>query len=189
MKPVNLGMILLMLIGLAACAGRDGKRLPLNHDLGPTSGQIETRIKLTLDAPVWLWDDKIRYRLLYRDASAIRYYHLDRWDAPLPALLERRLSRIESTRPLALRVALEQFEQRFKAPDDAQVLIELTVSAHCGADDKPLGNQRFSRSLATSADAAGAINGFSALTDQLRSAIQDWLLSLPEVKPCSAQSH
>lgn len=187
MKPVNLGMILLMLISLAACAGRDDKRPPLNHDLGPASGPSETHVKLTLDAPVWLWSDQIRYRLLYRDASAIRYYPLDRWEAPLPALLERRLSRIESTQPLVLRVVLEQFEQRFKAPEDAQALIELTVGAHCGADGKPLGNQRFSRSLTTSADAAGAINGFSTLTDQLRNDIQAWLFSLPDVKHCSTQ--
>jgi cholesterol transport system auxiliary component len=188
MNIVNRLLILLMLISLAACAGRGEPRLPLNHDLGQRSEPSGNNVTLTIDAPVWLWDDKIRYRLLYNDASAVRYYNLDRWEAPLPALLERYLNRIESPHALKLRVALAQFEQRFTASNEARVVIELTVSAHCHGANTLLGSQRFSTTQATSSDAEGAINGFSALSNQLRNEIQAWLISLPNAKQCAAQS-
>lgn len=179
MKSVHIAMLLWLLFGLTACAGRGEQRSPLDHDLGPLSTPQVSKAKLTLNAPVWLWDDKIHYRLLYRDASAVRYYPLDRWAAPLPALLERRLSGIDATRPLVLRLELTQFEQRLQAPDDAQALIELTANAYCGADDEPLASRWFHRTLGTTANVAGAVTGLGVLSDHLRSDIQAWVSGLP----------
>ncbi|MBS4049668.1 MAG: hypothetical protein KGZ69_00490 [Methylomonas sp.] len=188
MNIVNRILLLPILLSLAACAGRGEPRLPLNHDLGPLIGPSANNVTLTIDAPVWLWDDKIRYRLLYNDASAIRYYNLDRWEAPLPALLERYLNRLEAPDALGLRVSLEQFEQRFTAPNEARVVIELKTSAHCPGANTPLGSRHFSVTQATAADATGAINGFSALSEQLRNEIQTWLVGLPNAGQCATQS-
>lgn len=132
-----------------------------------------------LDAPAWLWDDRIRYRLLYDDATLIRYYSLDRWEAPPPALLEQRLSNAGAHPDFILLIRLKQFEQEFDALDKAKAIISLDVEARKGKDQHLVGERSFKlQQMTASADAAGAIQSFTILTDQAAAKIRTWLTEL-----------
>lgn len=136
-----------------------------------------------LDAPAWLWDDRIRYRLLYDDATLIRYYSLDRWEAPPPALLEQRLSNAGAHPDFILRIRLKQFEQEFDTLNRARVIMSLDVEARKGKDQRLVGERSFKlQKMTASADAAGAIQSFIVLSDQAVAKIQAWLAELAVIK-------
>lgn len=180
MKHLRPGLIAIMLIAtVSACSIGSKPGLPLSHDLGPVAKTtVDSSVSVTLDAPVWLWDERIRYRLLYEDATVIRYYNLDRWEAPLPALLERRLT-INSEQPFTVQIQLTQFEQQFATLNQARVVLSLTVSVFAAKDYRLIAKRSFNLSQNTvSPDAAGAIAGFITLTEQAKTGIQAWLKTL-----------
>ena len=181
MKRYTNYFLVIALIAMAtACSVGSRPGVPISHDLGPIAEQTTDSTAVIIDAPVWLWDERIRYRLLYDDATVIRYYNLDRWEAPLPALLENRLT-IAGTRPYSLQIQLTQFEQQFVTVDNAHVVMSLTVKAFTGEGYQLLGKRSFNLSQKTvSPDAAGAIAGFIALTEQVNADIQSWLETLPD---------
>lgn len=166
---------------ISACSIGSKPSMPIIHDLGPTVQHTTNSATVTLDAPVWLWDDRIRYRLLYDDATVIRYYNDDRWEAPLPALLERRLIIAGLRRPVHLQVQLTQFEQQFEAADNAHVVMTLTVNIFAANSAGLLGERRF-RLVQKNVmpNASGAIIGFVALIEQAQTEIQSWLSTLPD---------
>lgn len=167
---------------ISACSVGSNHRLPVSHDLGPIAKTTTQDIAVTLDAPVWLWDERIRYRLLYEDTTVIHYYNLDRWEASLPALLERRLT-INSEQPFMLKVHLTQFEQQFETLDQARVVMGLIISVIAKKDYRLLANRSFNLSQNTvSPDAAGAILGFITLTEKARTDIEAWLATLPDME-------
>jgi cholesterol transport system auxiliary component len=142
---------------------------------------------VTLDAPVWLWDERIRYRLLYEDATVIRHYNLDRWEAPLPVLLERRLT-LNGNQPFVVQIKLTQFEQQFETLNQARVVMSLMVSVFAARDYRLIGNRSFNLSQNTvSPDAAGAIVGFVKLTDQAKADLQAWLQTLSDTERAAQQ--
>ena len=162
----------------SACSVNSSLLMPVSHDLGLIERNTSNKISITLDAPAWLWDERIRYRLLYDDATVIRYYHKDRWETPIPALLERRLT-IVSKRPLIMRIQLNQFEQHFDKADKATVVMDMTVRVFAEKNNKLLGKHNFILSQATiSADAKGAIDGFVEMTEKAKVEIQLWLDTL-----------
>lgn len=181
MKQLTSGLIAISLLAtISACSIGSKPKLPVNHDLGPITEQHEDGLALTLDAPVWLWDERIRYRLLYQDATVIHYYHLDRWEAPLPALLERHLT-INSEQPFTVQIQLTQFEQQFETVDQARAVMNLRVSVFAKKDHRLIGQRSFKQLQNTvSADAAGAIAGFIAMTEQAKTGIQAWLKTLSD---------
>jgi len=179
MKQLTPGLIAIMLMAIvSACSVGSNPGLPLSHDLGPVTEQHADGVAVTLDAPVWLWDERIRYRLLYEDATVIRYYNLDRWEAPLPALLERHLT-INSEKPFTVQIQLTQFEQQFETLNQARVVLSLTVSVFAVKDYRLIAKRSFNLSQNTVLpDAAGAIAGFITLTEQAKTGIQAWLKTL-----------
>ncbi len=171
--------IVLLLAGLITACSSPQQVMPTSHDLG-TIALSDAGMSITVNAPVWLWNARIRYRLLYKDATAIAYYNQDRWEAPVPALLERRLIVPTNAQVSRLIVELTQFEQQFKALQDARVVMALTVSA-ISNNDHVLATRTFTLAQQTeSADAKGAIKGFVALTEQANQAIAFWLQSLAD---------
>ena len=111
------GLIAITLMAtVSACSIGPNRGLPVSHDLGPMAISTAQDTAVTLDAPVWLWDERIRYRLLYEDATVIRHYNLDRWEAPLPVLLERRLT-LNGNQPFMVQINLTQFEQQFETSE------------------------------------------------------------------------
>jgi len=174
-RIIKFFLVIAFAITLFACSVGSTSTILVRHDLGLVEGNTSNKISITLDAPVWLWEERIRYRLLYDDATVIHYYHKDRWEAPIPVLLEHRLS-IASKRPLIMRIQLNQFEQHFDKADKAHVVMDLTVRVFAEKNNKLLGMRNFILSQATtSADAKGAIAGFVEMTEKANVEIQLWL--------------
>lgn len=179
MKRLTLSLIAITLLSaVSACSTGSNPGLPVSHDLGPVTEQPTDNVKVTLEAPVWLWDERIRYRLLYQDPTVIRYYHRDRWEAPLPALLEHRLT-VNSEQPLTVQIQLRQFEQQFVTLNQARVVMSLAVSVFTAKDYRLIARRSFNLSQNTvSADAAGTIAGFIILNEQVDASIQAWVGTL-----------
>lgn len=174
-------LVIILSVSISACSIGSKTGLPISHDLGFITEQTADSVTITLDAPVWLWDDRIRYRLLYDDATVIRYYNRNRWEAPLPALLERRLTIAGLRQPIHLQLQLTQFEQQFKAVDSADVVMTLNASTYADNGLRLLGKRTFNLLQKTvSPDAAGAINGFIALIEQAQTEIQSWLETMSD---------
>lgn len=179
--PGHLSAIILSAF-IAACSIVSKPILPVMHDLGPINHQTANRATITLDAPVWLWDDRIRYRLLYDDPTVIRYYNQDRWEAPLPALLERQLVIAGLQQNSHVQLQLIQFEQQFLTADSANVVMTLTASIFAENSIRLLGKRRFSfEQKDVLPNAAGAITGFVMLIGQAQLEIQSWLDTLSPV--------
>jgi len=172
--------VIILSASISACNIGSKPGLPIIHDFGPTVQQT-SNVTITLDAPVWLWDDRIRYRLLYDDATVIRHYNRDRWEAPLPALLERRLTIAGLSRPIHLQVRLTHFEQQFEAADNAHVVMTLAVSTFADNNIRLLGERKFSLiQKNVPPNATGAITGFIALIEQAQTEIHSWLETMSD---------
>lgn len=133
---------------------------------------------ISVAAPEWLQDKRIRYRLLYASPTQVRFYTLDRWIAAPPELFEQQL--LASGKPLDYRliIRLMDFEQQFDAPDSARVILRFAVDAY--ADNRPVITQimRLEQPSATP-DAKGAVNGLARLARQAADRIQIFLSGLP----------
>ncbi len=163
----------------AACSVND--KQPALHDFGlPVSAAIQQgRASITVNAPTWLWDNRIRYRLLFSSPSQVRFYGLDRWIASPPELFEQQLNSSGKAQGYALVIRLQDFEQQFDAPDRARVVLRFSAAAHFIGDNQAIATQEFYLEQATQTpDAAGAISGFTDLTQQATGKIQDWLKGL-----------
>jgi len=167
------------LIMTSACSMRPNLSVPTHHDLGLATEASLNNATVNVDAPSWLWDERIRYRLLYSNPTAIAYYNLDRWEAPVPALLEHRLNIAAQGKPINLKIKLMQFEQQFESADNARVVMVLRVDAFSNDDSHLLGQRVFNFSKDTpSHDAIGAIKGFVDLTEQANKELSSWVATL-----------
>lgn len=153
---------------------------PAVHDFGlsRSAATQQAGVSVTVNAPAWLWDNRIRYRLLFASPSQVRFYGLDRWVASPPELLEQLLASGGKAQDYALIVRVQDFEQQFDAPDRARAVLRFFVEAY--SDNKKIGAQEFNLQQVTQTpDAIGAISGFTDLAQQAAGKIQDWLAGLP----------
>jgi cholesterol transport system auxiliary component len=154
-------------------------KLPALHDFGlpVVAAPQQGRALITVNAPTWLWDNRIRYRLLFASPSQVRFYGLDRWIASPPELFEQLLSSSGKAQNYVLIVRLQDFEQQFDAPDRARVLLRFSVEAY--SNNTKIGIQEFHLQQPTKTpDAAGAIRGFADLAGQAGEKIESWLAGL-----------
>ena len=158
------------------------------HDFGlpasisaDKSSRQDNKQAITVDAPSWLWDNRIRYRLLYSSPTQVGFYALDLWIASPPELFEQLLIASVKTRNYALNIRLHDFEQQFVAPDRANVVLRFSAEAYSGRNKEKIGLQEFYLELPTAtANAAGAVSGFADLTRQAADRIETWLAALPD---------
>jgi cholesterol transport system auxiliary component len=181
MKRLLIGLLLFStLFFMPGCS--ISPKQPALHDFGlPVSTPTDkTPPTVTVDAPTWLWDNRIRYRQLYASSTRVGFYALDLWIAPPPELFEQLLIAYGNTRNYSLVIRLQDFEQQFDAPDRARVVLRFSVDAYSDNNHQKVGTQAFylERPAATP-DAAGAVNGFATLTRQATDKIQSWLAGLP----------
>lgn len=177
---INLVFFPIILV-IAACSITP--KPPALHDFGinraDSNNTPVTKPDITVDAPKWLLDNRIRYRLLYAAPTQVRFYTLDRWIAPPAELLEQQLETggIMLNYPLIIR--LLDFEQQFDSPKQAKVVIRISAEAYSTDHKKKMGTQefRFER-WAKTPDAAGAVTAFSELVRQADDRIQTWLSGL-----------
>lgn len=78
-----------------------------------------------------------------------------------------------------LQTRLTEFEQQFDTPQKSRVILGLQVEARSLNNNQAIGKRDFRLEQATAtANAAGAISGFTALTHQAVAEIQDWVLEI-----------
>jgi cholesterol transport system auxiliary component len=159
-------------------------RHPVLHDFGlpnpvlTIKGGQGNNATVTVDAPTWLWDNRIRYRLLYASPTQVGFYALDLWIAPPPELFQQLLISSGKLQNYPLMIRLQDFEQQFDAPGKARVVLRFIVEAYT-EDNKKIGTQEiFLEQPTPTADAAGAVSGFATLTRQATDKIQVWLAGL-----------
>jgi len=152
------------------------------HDFGlpvSVSGfKSAAKQDLRVDAPEWLQDNRIRYRLLYASPTQVRFYTLDRWVAAPPELFEQQLFASGKLLGHRLIIRLLDFEQQFDAPDNARAVLRFSVEAY-SADDTPLITQVMQLEQPTlTPDAKGAVNSLAHLVQQAVDRIQVFLSGL-----------
>ena len=158
---------------------------PALHDFGLPKARPNDQGKaaVNVNAPTWLWDNRIRYRLLFSSPSQVRFYGLDRWIASPPELFEQLLASSGKIQDWSLIIQLQDFEQKFDAPDQARVVLHFSVEAYSVNNKQKAVTQTFYlEQPSKTPDAAGAINGFTHLTQQAVERIQVWLLGLSDQK-------
>lgn len=87
-RITNSCLPLLLLAAFSSCSVAPDYSNPGSHDLGPVAQHASQQCTVALEAPVWLWDDRIRYRLIYDDVTAVHYYNLDRCEPIRTAIPE-----------------------------------------------------------------------------------------------------
>lgn len=139
---------------------------------------------VTVEAPKWLTDNRIRYRLLYSTPTQVRFYSLDRWIAPPSELFEQRLNNDgkQWTSPVAIQ--LQVFEQHFETLNKAKVVMHFTATTT--PDDKrhQPRTRNFNLQLpCPTPDAKGAVSGFTRLTKQAVDKVQAWVATQDFASP------
>ncbi|MET0517586.1 MAG: ABC-type transport auxiliary lipoprotein family protein [Burkholderiaceae bacterium] len=199
-RPVTVAFVLLAALLLAACSLGASPVRPALFDLGPApapapaaSGPHRPLRLLALSSPAWLDSPGIAYRLEYADAYRREVYRDSRWAAAPGALLAERLrQRFAQTAdvaggsgaaPLAVRLELEEFGQRFAAPTRSEVqlrarawLVDAGQGAQGGQAAAVAGPARvFDITLAApQPDALGAVQGLSRASEELARQLQAW---------------
>lgn len=175
-----------VLIGLLALAGVACSIQPKPvavHDFGlPVSSgsgvQSSAKPDIKVEAPEWLQDQRIRYRLLYDSPTQLRFYTLDRWVAAPPELFEQQLLAAGKWHDHRLIIRLLDFEQQFDAPGSARAVLRFAVDVY--APDNTVITQLMRLEQPTlTPDAKGAVNSLARLTGQAAGRIQVFLSGLP----------
>ncbi len=150
-----------------------------------------------VDAPSALDNTAIMYRLAYANDQQLRPYALARWSMPPAQLVRQRLrdrvnqggavihandglalGRSDAGWPLLLRLELEEFSQRFDAPQSSVGLVKLrAMLIQTSAGTEKLLGQRVwvTQHPAATADAPGGVRALAAATDALAIELNDWL--------------
>jgi cholesterol transport system auxiliary component len=139
MKTLMTGLSLIgslsLILAVSSCSILPKAQPSAVHDLGylnsNTPSEITTLTQqspISVEAPKWLSDNRIRYRLLYADPTQVRFYSLDRWIAPPPELFEQLLNASGKQWAHPLSIRLDAFEQQFDSPGRAKVIIRFTAT-------------------------------------------------------------
>jgi cholesterol transport system auxiliary component len=188
-------MISLSLMGVLLFSTSSCSLLPSTpsavHDFGYpyTNAPSETtsspqQLPITVEAPKWLSDNRIRYRLLYSTPTQVRFYSLDRWIAAPSELFEQLLKNNGKQQTSPVTIQLQVFEQQFDAIDKAKVVMRFTVTSTSDDKHHQPRTRDFNLQLpCPTPDAKGAVNGFTVLTKQAVDKIQAWVESSDVVPP------
>jgi cholesterol transport system auxiliary component len=167
---------------LAGCLSQPRTPEPALYDLGlgphPDAQHAEQTgsvARVRVNAPSWLDQTAMHYRLLYEEPMRTRSYAYARWLAPPPELLAQRLRQTLAIRAVGvpsdnLEVGLEEYLQLFETP--AQSVARITAYVRTAG----AGEVRFTEQVpAQTADAAGGAAALAAATNQLVVRIVEWL--------------
>ena len=175
MRYLLIGWLALFSVGCGVTA-----KQPALHDFGSSAATAihQDNASVSVNAPTWLWDNRIRYRLLFSSPSQVRFYGLDRWIAPPPEMFEQLLVFNGKARDYALIIRLQDFEQQFDTPDRARVVLRFSVEAYSDNNKQKVDTQEFYLQQPTKTpDAAGAIIAFIDLAHKATEKIQDWVVA------------
>ncbi|GAB4173671.1 MAG: ABC-type transport auxiliary lipoprotein family protein [Rhodocyclaceae bacterium] len=161
------------------------------HDFGvppedpPGAASVAVR-EVEVSAPSWLDDAALQYRLAWASATQRHAYRDSRWAAPPGELLAQLLRRsVLAASPVPgaggcrLRVALEEFEQRFDAPRSSRAVVRARAELLGGRRGAVLAAREFGADRpAANADAAGGAAALSAAARELVDQVRDWLAGM-----------
>ncbi len=168
---------LIITLLLASCSM--APKQPAVHDFGivkPVPVRRAGEQTIIVDAPKWLWDKGIRYRLLYKSATQVNVYALDRWIAAPPKLFEQLLITSGENLDYSMTVNMLEFEQQFTAADQSKVVLRFSVEA--SSKLKHSRKEFYLQQPTKTPDAKGAVSGFAQLVREAIDKINDWLSHL-----------
>jgi cholesterol transport system auxiliary component len=156
------------------------------HDFGYANANLpdenttqNQQTLITVEAPRWLADNRLRYRLLYAIPTQVRFYALDRWIAPPPELFQQLLIASGKHWLMPFIIHIDVFEQQFESTSQAKVVMHFTVTTVPVDTKKQSSTREFHLQQACpTPDARGAVTGFTALTKQAVDKIQVWLMAV-----------
>jgi len=188
-------------LALALVAGCASKvDAPTQYDLGllPAAAAAAPALPAVsvadVNAPAWLDNNMMYFRLAYANQLQPRPYAASRWTMPPAQLFQQRLkSRLAQAGgtvlamsdaalniPL-LRIDMDDFTQTFDTPSHSLATLQVRASLFNGRT--LLAQKSFSRQAATpSADAAGAASAFVAANDGVIDDLMSWLAAVAPKK-------
>ncbi|MDP1652515.1 MAG: ABC-type transport auxiliary lipoprotein family protein [Rhodocyclaceae bacterium] len=188
--------IILLSLFLSACVGNPPRSADIaRHDLGDMPGNapafgipiavVEVRAAAWLDSPAQF------YRLAYADVTRRAAYAGSRWVAPPGELLERWLQRRSAFGQAApggpgcrLRLALDELEQRFAAPQSSEAVLEVRATLLPLHGEAVLAKRAFRIvKAAPTPDARGGVAATRAAADALSGELAQWLAELARERP------
>ncbi|MDC8446052.1 MAG: ABC-type transport auxiliary lipoprotein family protein [Nitrosomonas sp.] len=140
-------------------------------------------------APLWLDNPAIHYRLAYHNAAQSYTYASSRWSSPPAFLLTQQIKQkiAADTHHLVIKdssvaiveyelhIEIEEFSQIFDTLTDSHVAIRFRASLVNNAH-RLIAQKIFSTThAAATADAAGAVSGFTVASNQLVDELIEWL--------------
>ncbi|MDO9163081.1 MAG: hypothetical protein Q8N35_10180 [Methylococcaceae bacterium] len=179
-------LLITLAVSLLAIGCTPNARQPAAHDFGQNQSRaalnsVEQKSAINVDAPSWLWDNRIRYRLLFAAPSQVRFYGQDVWIASPPELFQQQMIASRVGFNYRLLVKMLTFEQQFDAIDKARVVLHFSVEAYSADNTQKVATQEFRlEQPSKTPDAKGAISAFADLTQQAVSKTQSWLSGLPK---------
>lgn len=181
MKTRRLSLILSLVFSLISC--EITPKQPALHDFGlsPSTYGIknEATPSIEIEAPKWVWDNRIRYRLLFKTPTKVNFYMLDKWIAPPPELFQQQLRLRGKFLYAPLVIEFLDFEQQFATPQQAKVIMHFTVTAFSSDKKQTLANKEFYfQHVSQTPDAKGAVEGFAILVNQAINEMDNWLAGL-----------
>jgi cholesterol transport system auxiliary component len=185
MTLIRGSLTLLFALNLTAC--EIAPKQPDVHDfglpVGVGAGENASTPNIDIDAPKWIWDTRIRYRLLYKSPTKVNFYMLDRWIATPPELFKQQLATQSKALRYPLVIKFLDFEQQFDTAKQAKVFMRVSVTA-LSSNNKPLATREFQwQRLTQTPDANGAVQGFAMLVRGAVNDIDGWLADLPMPPP------
>lgn len=180
---------------LGACAFGDGRPPATLYDFGPlkTSNVVQLPdnmpvIKTRVQAPEWMSENLMYYRLNYINDQQVRFYTESSWNTTPSKLFKNRLDTClaaggsavtgyTTTSPaLTLRVYIEDFGQHFSSPSASVGHVSLRASLFRGKD--LIAQRSFTRDIpSTTADAAGGVRAMAQASDAIIADIMNWMVS------------
>ena len=184
---------------VAGCASKIDA--PTQYDLGllppaaATAAPSLPAVSLAdVNAPAWLDNNMMYFRLAYANQLQPRPYAGSRWTMPPAQLFQQRLkSRLAQAGGTVLalsdaalnipvlRIDMDDFTQTFDTPSHSLATLQVRASLFNGRT--LLAQKSFSRQAATpSADAAGAASAFVAANDGVIDDLMGWLVTVAPKK-------
>lgn len=166
---------------LGACSGQAARMANgPRFDFGPGDGAGQAAMGIAtveVNAPMWLGDGAMQYRLLYAEAAQRREYLESRWVARPGELLEQALARrlgAPAVGRCRLRVELNEFIQLFDSETRSRSFLSGRAILHVGPEAVAARSFALDRP-APSPDARGGVAAASTAVEALGDELATWI--------------
>lgn len=179
----------------SGCALR--RPAPQMLDLGPATMAMTPQLRLPplrlmeVEAPPWLDEPRMFYRLMYENPQQARIYTASRWLVSPGKLVDQRLrqrltaaggivlpSADSSSGLPVLRIELDDFVQNFSSPSSSSARVVIRASLYTGYELLAQ-NTFYGQVAAASADATGGVRALASASDVAIDALSRWLAAIP----------